>query len=93
MIIKSKKLGRFVIDFWYYSAEQLPLLQKILAKTVVLRCECLPHKSGFEYVAYSEQFEEVEQGCEPPLYNPVIDTKETDEDEYEMTIKFVKVRD
>jgi len=91
MIIKSKKLGRFVIDFGYYSSDTLPLTQKILAETVVLRCECLPHKFCFEYIAYSEQFEEVEQGCEPPLYNAVIETKEIEED-YN-TIKFVKVRD
>lgn len=40
----------------------------IFSKCVPVRAEYMFYGDYIEYVAYSDLFEEIEEGCEPPVY-------------------------
>ncbi len=63
----TRRIGRFAL------AEKLVSIQPewamtILAECVVVRCEFRYDTMIFDYVAISPHFEEVPEGCLPPLY-------------------------
>jgi hypothetical protein len=48
------------------------LVQKVLSKVVVVRCESVFHSDSFEYIAFSNRFDICEEGYAPPVYIPIM---------------------
>lgn len=44
------------------------VLKDILSKCFVVRCEYLYHAQGWEYIAYNQDFDLIQNGCMVPEY-------------------------
>lgn len=44
---------------------------RVMAKVIVVRCELMYSKDGFDYTALSRDFDELSVGEAPPLYKAV----------------------
>lgn len=44
-------------------------VMNIMSKVIVVRCEYQYHSMMFEYIALSNEFDEVEEGCSVPQYD------------------------
>lgn len=62
-----KRRGRFKMADEIVDSDPLSLLP-IFARCIVVHCEHLFHERAFEYVAYSYDFDEVEDGEKIPEY-------------------------
>lgn len=67
-----KRIGHFLLSKCLIENDY-KAVQKVMAECVVIRCEMLYHKDSFDYIALSELFDEVDEGCEVPFYEIVVD--------------------
>ena len=70
-IFDNRRLGRFLVNIKMLLRDS-DEAQALMSKMVIIRCEALHHRDGFEYIAYSPLFESVPYPCEPPLYDITI---------------------
>lgn len=63
----KSKIGKFSIshELVHFSPEEI---KKVMGECVILRAEFMYASGHFEYVAISDLFEEVPEGCMPPEY-------------------------
>ena len=78
--MKNKRIGKVYISApLIHGMVDIDEMLKVTSKFVVIRCEYLYHKDEFEYIAFCQEFDEIEQGCEPPTYLVIVE-KEITED-------------
>lgn len=68
----ERRLGNFRIAAEYVKTDWRSLLQ-FFDKVVVVRCEFVFADQSFHYTAFSELFEALEEGAEPPDYEVIIE--------------------
>lgn len=64
----GRRLGRFVFTKRLLEEPNLNRIKKVMAKVVILRAEYDPSYDGFAYIAFSEEFDEIEFGAMIPEY-------------------------
>lgn len=62
-----RRVGKFMISRDAVERDPLKVLA-IMARCIVVRCEMLYQEQAFEYVAYSWDFMELEEGKQVPEY-------------------------
>jgi len=67
----GRRYGKFTISRKLLFSDPA-LVRKILAQTIVVKCESIFACYGFEYLAISSHFDEVEQGAIIPEYGVII---------------------
>ena len=67
MVEKSKRVGKFTIDFATIDNDPL-IVYQMLAGKVIVRAEARHELQAIEYHAYCDDFDEVEQGHQIPEY-------------------------
>jgi hypothetical protein len=65
VIIKSRRYGKILITKETSLEDQARILRELQC---VIRCEFLYERAGFFITAISDQFEEIEERCEPLIY-------------------------
>lgn len=70
-----RNLGKFYISDRVFQSEGWENMQKYLSHFLIVRCEFLFCSQCFEYIAYSNLFDEIKEGEEPPEYD--LDFKST----------------
>jgi hypothetical protein len=73
--MEKHRIGQFYIGTQLFDKE-LKLIQRVLAKVVVLRAELTWDKRSVEYTALSDNFESVDKGSVPPLYHAKCEARE-----------------
>ena len=63
----SRKVGRFVISLDLVKDKPM-MIQEIMAKCIIVRCELLAHMWSFEYHAICSQFTDISEGQTVPTY-------------------------
>jgi len=77
--MKNRRIGKVYISAPLMHEVDIVKMLQVTSKLVVIRCEYLYHKDLFEYIAFCQEFDEIEQGCEPPTYLVEIKKEITDE--------------
>jgi len=77
--MKNKRIGKIYISAPLMYDMDIDEMLKVTSKLVVIRCEHLYHKDSFEYIAICQEFDEIEQECEPPTYLVEIKKEITEE--------------
>ena len=67
MVEKSKRVGKFTIDFATIDNDP-SVVHQMLAGKVIVRAEARHEMAAIEYHAYSDDFDEVETGQRIPEY-------------------------
>ena len=67
MVEKSKRVGKFIIDFATIDGDPLMALLMLSGKLIV-RAEARHEMQAIEYHAYCDDFDEVEPGHQIPEY-------------------------
>lgn len=67
----KRRIGIFSIDIKLVHTDP-EMVQKVMSKVIVTRCEMIFHKDVFEYVALSPHFDELSEGESPPTYQVVL---------------------
>lgn len=73
-LIDGRQLGRFRVSLLALEYMLSEAVLSAMSNFLIVRAETLYHMNAIEYVAYSDLFEPVEEGCEPPLYLVEIDS-------------------
>ena len=68
---KSRRLGKFMVTAVLID-DAPAIIKKIMSKCVIVRCEYFWGPDYFEYMAISDEFEEVKPGGIIPAYEPMI---------------------
>lgn len=81
--MKSKRIGKFSITRDLIDAAPEAVRRLVMSNVIVLRAELMAHMDAIEYIAISDEFEEVEPGMMPPDYVVTITTHYSDSGEIE----------
>jgi len=68
--------GKILISRDVMKDSMLFVMEEIMSKIIVLRCEHLAMDDRFEYYAISKEFDPIPKGEIPPYYDVEIDTEE-----------------
>ena len=63
----DNRIGKFTISYLYLQTNKNDILT-LMGNMIIVRAESLFHENVIEYIAYSELFDEIEQGLEIPSY-------------------------
>ncbi|MEP7339347.1 MAG: hypothetical protein ABI977_16540 [Acidobacteriota bacterium] len=68
----TRRIGKFTVSPQVIF-DMPEALRRMFGHMIVIRCEQLFHKHGFEYIAICDAFEVIDIGEEPRLYEPTFD--------------------
>lgn len=68
----SRRIGWFTVGF--EEADRWKDFLPVMSRFFIVRCDADYSTRAFVYVAYSDVFDEVKQGCAPPRYDLVFIT-------------------
>jgi len=71
-----RRQGRVLIPRKLMKNSMLFVMEELMSRMIVVRCEHLAMNDQFEYYAVSEEFDPVSQGEVPPYYAVEIDTED-----------------
>ena len=70
--MKNRRLGKFFISLKVI--DQYPIeLKRLFYNVLIIRAETLYWNNTIEYTAISQYFDEIAEGCEPPIYKFIFD--------------------
>lgn len=72
----ESRVGKFRVSFEVMDRKSFNALRKVMGRCFILRAERLYAERCFEYVAYSPDFELVEEACSPPEYQWVFNSED-----------------
>lgn len=73
-MINHRKLGQFVIEDNFFDDSNV--MQQLMSRVIIVRCEHLYHKQCFDYTAICEDFDEVPRGQMIPSYDVIVHQQE-----------------
>ncbi len=71
----KRRIGKFYIHSLLIN-DSPEAIKKVMGKCIILRCEHLPHRDAFEYIAISDDFDEIAVSLVTPEYQVVFNSIE-----------------
>lgn len=76
--ITEHRKGQFILSRRLLDDCKFPALLKVFRNIFIVRCNFLYERGVFEYFAYSDYFDAVNEGDEAPAYSIEVDTTAKD---------------
>ncbi len=88
----KRRIGKFYITRDVFEEPEWAVSSKVFERVAIVRCELLFNRDEFEYIALSQDFDEIDPAIEPPEYACIIHKEVAEDETYSYSAHFEKVK-